>query len=280
MVDSGSNFLETRKKIRRRRFYLKIFFLLGFLAFLVFGTAFAVARAPFLKFERIVVVPESEKISGEPMYSPRVSSEEIVAYLEAEVLPERTLARVLGSKHFFSWPDAFHESDFLFFPRVKRARVEKNYAERTLTLKLTEREPVGVWCAAKQSPERCFWFDEDGIAFEKSFSVQGNLIVAVNDYSAHAVELGARVLSPQLTPGLLSILRVIRESELGFSEVRLNDIALQEIEARVYEGPKIYFSLRFPSENALGVIQSLAEKPEFWKLSYIDFRVENRAYYK
>ncbi|MEK7077437.1 MAG: hypothetical protein AAB967_04385, partial [Patescibacteria group bacterium] len=74
--------------------------------------------------------------------------------------------------------------------------------------------------------------------------------------------------------------RVLGEAGVNWKEVRLNDLRLQEVEARVYGGPRMRFSMRFPADNALGVIQSLMAKPEFPRLEYLDFRVERRAYYK
>ena len=39
-------------------------------------------------------------------------------------------------------------------------------------------------------------------------------------------------------------------------------------------------SLRFPADDDLAVLQSLMSKPSFNNLQYVDFRVENRAFYK
>jgi len=89
---------------------------------------------------------------------------------------------------------------------------------------------------------------------------------------------------------MFSVFDVLKASGIAPKEIRLNDLTLQEIEVDTYAGlpteasaktgPKLYFSLRFPSSNYLPVIQKFLSKPDFGKLQYLDFRVENRAYYK
>jgi hypothetical protein len=54
-----------------------------------------------------------------------------------------------------------------------------------------------------------------------------------------------------------------------------------------YDGPLLYFSLRFSPAYAAEAIRSLREDdaagklhPAFSALQYVDFRVENRVYYQ
>ncbi len=134
----------------------------------------------------------------------------------------------------------------------------------------------------------CFWFDKEGFLFKRSIGVQGSLIIVVNDYSQKNLGLNSRIVPPEFIPNLFSLFRVLSESGLGIREIRLNDLGLQEIEVDTYpstalgagDGPKLYFGLRFRPDNSLAVIRSLKNQSNFNALEYIDFRVENRAYYK
>jgi len=105
-------------------------------------------------------------------------------------------------------------------------------------------------------------------------------MVAIHDYSQSGLGLGKKVLPDPFMENLVSIVRAVVGSGVGVKEIALNDLALQEIVVTTYDGPALYFSLRFPADNDVPVLQGLMAKPGFGKLQYVDFRVENRAYYK
>jgi hypothetical protein len=133
---------------------------------------------------------------------------------------------------------------------------------------------------------RCFWFDADGVLFDRAPVAEGNIIRVIHDYSQKNIGLGALILPQQFVPNLFSILRVLDASGIGIEEIRLDDIGLEELNVITYNGPKLLFSLRFPSDNALTVLKKMTDRtatsslPDLKKLQYVDFRVENRAYYK
>ena len=81
-------------------------------------------------------------------------------------------------------------------------------------------------------------------------------------------------------PNLLSIISVLTQADFSIREIRLSDIGLQEIEARTYDGPTLYFSLRFSADNALAAMQDVFASMDVRDFDYIDFRVENRVFYE
>ncbi len=162
-----------------------------------------------------------------------------------------------------------------------------------------------------ESASSCFWFDSDGIIFKRAIEAEGNLIISVNDYSQKNVGLNRKILPNRFVSDIFSIFRAVSQSGLSVKEMRLNDLSLEEMEVDTYDGPsvdspaesllkagasasglpsdyggvskagpKIYFSLRFSADNVPEVIKSLKEKATFGNLQYVDFRVENRMYYK
>jgi len=146
---------------------------------------------------------------------------------------------------------------------------------------------------AVEESARCFWFDEDGVIFERAPDAEGSVIRIVHDYSQEHLGPGSTILPARFVPNLFSIFRVLAASGVGVAEVRLDDLDLEEIRVATYDGlpagqvgPTLYFSLRFPADNALAVMRSLTGGSSssiaagLHKLEYIDFRVENRAYYK
>jgi hypothetical protein len=102
----------------------------------------------------------------------------------------------------------------------------------------------------------------------------------VSDYSQDERKFGDKVLPERFLKNLFSILRVVESSRINPAEIRVSDLNLQEVEIRTYDGPRIYFSLRFPSDQTLPVLISLTNRPDFRNFYSVDFRVENRTYYK
>ncbi len=169
---------------------------------------------------------------------------------------------------------------------------------------VTERQPFAIWCemphyAARVDAagvgnatstagdlgnpitnEECFWFDASGTLFEKAYDTEGSALFAVHDYSQAGLGLTQQILPNIFITNFMSILDVVKQSGLTVKEIALKDLNLQEIDVATYEGPDVYFSLRFSAANDLPVLTNLMAKPGFAKLQYVDFRVENRAYYK
>ena len=116
--------------------------------------------------------------------------------------------------------------------------------------------------------------------FEQALNAEGALVRTVRDYSRSPISLGQRVLPANFFVNLRSVFDALDLGGIHAREVALSDIELQEVEVRTFEGPRILFSIRFPAENTLSVIKSLKEKVNFAALENLDFRVENRAYYR
>ena len=92
--------------------------------------------------------------------------------------------------------------------------------------------------------------------------------------------IGGNILPDIFVPDMLSIFDTLKISGITVKEIALNDLSLQEIDISTYDGPALYFSLRFSAEEDLQALQQLMGKPGFSSLQYVDFRTENRMYYK
>jgi hypothetical protein len=132
----------------------------------------------------------------------------------------------------------------------------------------------------RDSAYDCWWFDAEGVMFQKGLTAEGNLIRRVDDYTRRSLAPGSRVLGPSFMPPLVSIFHALEVSGVSVKEVRLSDAGLEELEISTYNGPKIFFSLRFGAQWTASVIISLRAEGNFSKLEYVDFRVEGRVYYK
>ncbi len=134
--------------------------------------------------------------------------------------------------------------------------------------------------AGPQLSASCWWFDEDGVLFKRALAAEGSLITTVDDYSQKNIGLGSSILPQEFISNAFSVFETLKSSGLNIEEIRLNNLTNEEVTVLTYDGPELYFSLRFSAANDLAVIRDLMSKPGFNNLDYIDFRVENRAYYK
>jgi hypothetical protein len=260
------------KKERRKKYFLLFWLLVGvYLVLLVAGLF--LFRSPFFHFQKFEVVGNE-----------RVSTEDVVGLLQARALQGawRPLKALLGLHSMLIWPDMLSESDLAFLPSVKSVILEKNYADRTITVIVKERQPYGIWCTDEDAggPVRCMWFDTEGVLFERAIAAQGGIIMTVHDHSQKSLPLRGNILPEALTPNIFSIFKVLAASDIDRNEIVLDDLALEEVKVTTHNGPELYFSLRFSAENDLAAIQDLMAKPGFGKLQYLDFRAENRVYYK
>jgi hypothetical protein len=274
---------DRRRKQKKRKKY--VWAIAGFLVvyFIALGIFYLIVRSPAFQAERITVEGNSA-----------VSTQQILNLLHASILrkgaaldePNSGLKALLGFNSLFIWPRALPSSTVGAIPQLAGVTITKNYFLHTITVTVTERQPFAVWCvmdaAAAQTGDDCYWFDNTGIAFEHTLDTEGGAISVIHDYSSStaALALGDPVLAAGFMPNLVSILNVLQQSGLAITDISLQDISLQQINVTTAVGPMLYFSLRFPADEELPVLQSLIAKSGFDKLQYVDFTVQNRAYYK
>ncbi len=183
--------------------------------------------------------------------------------------PDNMLFWIIGKKPDFTKVD---------LPFLASLNLETNLAGRDLEVSVKEREFFAVWCL---SDGHCFSIDQDGIVFAEAPEIQGSLILKINDENTRTLVLGNSVVPNNWWLGnVFESLRLIKARGFSVSSVKIKDFGLEEWEAQIYSGPSFYFSLNFVPENFSGVIDSVSKKLDLTKLSYLDFRVPGRIYYK
>ncbi len=140
---------------------------------------------------------------------------------------------------------------------------------------------VPVPAAASFGARECWWFDAEGIVVRKSPAVQGYLVPFVDEVATSRLAPGVPVFENEAVRShVLSLLMGLAKLRVPVSVLEIEDASLQEARVRVYGGPTILFSLRFAPDSALAGIAALQAKGQFTTFSQLDFRVENRVYYK
>ena len=302
VVNLEEQFSANKKRQRKIKRWIFVIVIIIVIVLFVWGAWWFVFRSGVFLVEAIVVRGNK-----------KISQEEVVQALEPKIIGSSRRASFLGARHMLSWPEGALTIDLTDTPIFKSAAIEKNYQEKKIIIHVVEREPYGVWCretkqgnvlqealpavqitssTASSSPERaqestlvgydsqCMWFDDDGTLYQQALAVQGSLIRAVYDYSGNDIALNAKILPEELISNLFSIFDALSRAGVSVQEVRYEDPKLQEVRVTTHDGPELYFGLRFSALYAPEVVLSLREKGELSKLKYIDFRVENRAYYR
>lgn len=303
-MNETNNYL-SRATARRRRRRAYIFFMAcGAAVFLLLGGgSWLFISSPLFKIGKI-------DIAGNNL----VSQSDVLNLLNTRITEGAWWKSLFGFGNMLVWPDKIiGAGDLVFYPAIKSVSISKNYFNRTVFVKIEERQPIGIWCyrgtqintginadtASSSSGPRqsaynpresatCWWFDDEGVIFRRSPTTQGNLIAIVKDYSQTGGGLNSKILPDRFMKNFLSVIRVMQKSSLNEKEILLKDLAVEEVEVLTGSGsdsggagsPKLYFSLRFPADSALAAIEHLQEKPGLKNLKYIDFRVENKVYYK
>lgn len=275
--------LQTDKERRRRKSKTRFFAITtSFLGLILISLAiYAVSYSDIFKIKKISVSGISD-----------ISSEKLTADLKEFLVNNSKISAFLGSDNILSW--IFNTKSFSEkWPQLAYLDVKKDFLKREINIEAAEREKFGLWCQLKEptindqqpTTERikiCFWFDKDGTVFLEAPMVETELLRRVEDFSGRDLKIGDAVLDKKFIVNLESIFSVLEQSGLKTKTISLTDIGLEEVivDASVGRSPKIYFSLKFSPEFALAAISELKKSGKWAGLQYIDFRSENRAYYK
>ncbi len=228
-------------------------FLLVIILFLGF-----IAGASFLNFKEI-------KISG----SSRIAGADILANLRVEKL-KNPFARYLGYGNMILWRDGELDLGDDFPVRVI---AENNVWERILEIKVEDRVRFLVWCRS----ERCYWVDDAGIVLEPAPIAEGQLISVVYDGGGNALVPGIGVFEDDSRfLRLKNILEIVGKNKIPVSKILIDG---DDVNMGTMWGTDFLFSLRFDS-FFVKALDQLMTRIKISKMAYIDFRVENKIYYK
>ncbi|MGC8776286.1 MAG: cell division protein FtsQ/DivIB [Minisyncoccia bacterium] len=242
-------------------------FLIGLIidAFIVFSL-YLIIYSPIFKIQEI-------KISG----NNQLSEKETMDFVIINLFNDSFFKKILTAKNILIWPNELKNNSKMFLV-LDKVLIKKDLINQKIEIIAQERKPVGLWCQTNES--QCYWFDNDGILFKKTIASEGGLILKIKDSSLHNLSLGSKILPDNFLKTFFQIIEVLKSSNLNFSEINLENLDLAELKVKNFNGPDIYFSLIFPPPDINQIITDFKNKNIFDKLEYLDFRVENRLYYK
>ena len=167
------------------------------------------------------------------------------------------------------------------FPEIMDLKISKNIFNKKLEINIQERESIGIFC--ETSKDMCFYFDKNGIVFEKAPDTSGGLIDLIKDYSQKEFKIGDEVLNKDLIDNILIIKNeLFQKIGLKVASFDIDSYPVEELRVVTNESWYILFSLNRDIKSQLLALEvALDEKIQNRSsLQYVDLRIENRIYYK
>lgn len=265
---------DERRQKHRRKFRIGASIALVFV--LLVGSLWFLFRSPFVAVGEV-------RVSG----NARLTQDEVEQAIIGAFGSRSFFARTFGLGHVLAWPGYVIVDRPDFLPEVERIELTRNILARRIDIAVREREPAGIWCLERKEPVQCFWFAQDGALYAPAPEAEGSIIHTISDHASEGVGLGKSPLPPDEMERLMEVLGVLSGAGLNIQDVRYENPALQELRVATYDGPSLYFSLRFSLVYAAEALRTLLDddakgklRPAFSALNYIDLRVENRVYYQ
>lgn len=193
------------------------------------------------------------------------------------------MRRLLGPRSLFFWPKGKFAINSRRLPALVYAEVEKDWQKKIVDIKAEERKPFGILCqnSDHQNSNGCYWFDEEGVLFDRSPSARGFLIPKVLDENQRNLSLNDQIFGkPEFTENLINLMKQMQKiTLLKPRSFIIKDLSLREIHVET-NGPELYFSLRSVPKNIEKILAGVNQQKKLLNLSYLDLRVENRIYHK
>lgn len=220
----------------------------------------------------VVVISEIFKVNVQIFGLQRLTKQQFLISVAGEVFQNR-LKGFLGLNNYFTWPSDLKLKE----PLIAGISVDKQLFKKKILVIVEERQPFGIWCV--NNPERCFWFDKEGVIFEPAPISEGYLILRIDSDSEQPLILGEAAVKPEFYHAIYDVLGFFSDSGLGVESYLLKN-QLQEFHIQLKNGPGIRFGYRFNSKGALDALNNFMQKEDWRKSDYIDLTVENRVYIK
>lgn len=196
-------------------------------------------------------------------------------YLQNKLLENKWKA-LIGKEHILFWLGRVSEISSL--PFIKEVNKETNIWNKTVKISLTLREPEGVIC---EKEGNCYFFDKEGKVFLKAPQTEGPLFLKINDKTGRKIVLGQYVFpKKEWLSNFYSIVSVMKNNGFKIAESGVEDFQKEEWYLKITEGTIFLFNFNFVPERFEYILENLSNKINFKNTVYVDFRVENRIYYK
>lgn len=245
---------ERRRGRNRRLKYLSAFSCLILLfIFLITGL-----RSSYITFEDIIIRGASE-----------AQSKELRSQIISDKL-SRVSGKVLGYANFLLWQGDLTGVDMHQYENIV---VKPDFSNRKVLIEVVGKKREMIGCIT----EKCFWISRDGAILDNAPESNGQLMESVR-FENESIISDKYVLIKSNFDNLLKIIDIFQANSL---RIESNTVTKEnELNVKLLNGPNISFSLKNNTDFIEPVIKKLQNDKKILNLTYIDFRIENKAYYK
>lgn len=166
------------------------------------------------------------------------------------------------------------------FVKIESLKITRK-SRHEILVEIKERQPVGIWCFFKD--DKCFYYDQTGLAFEETSDSEGFIYTKVIDQQGKA-DLGSQVALDTWVDSVNLAAKLLKKGGLDAAEFVIPKDSADEFQARVSGGWKILFSTATDiGEQINSFLSFLKSKPNLSRqtnIEYFDLTVQDRIYYK
>lgn len=167
------------------------------------------------------------------------------------------------------------------FPSIEDAEVKKKFPQ-TITLKIKERKPFGVFCLPAQAGgNKCFFLDKNGIIFEETLNIPQGIFVIYQEQVNNEMLAGNQILDEKTLNAIGKVQSNLKNNfQIGIKKVLVKDVLV----FTTSENWQIYFDVASDIDAQIIKMNALLQteiQPNTRKnLQYIYLQYKDRAYYK
>ncbi|MBI1975007.1 MAG: hypothetical protein HYS57_01450 [Parcubacteria group bacterium] len=257
------------ERIKRRRLRK------AFRTVAVGGVCFGVGFLVWLGFFSPLLTVGTVRVEG----SADVEREGIVKAAESMMIGKKY--GIFPKNHPLFIDERFLEATLVnTFTQFASVKVGYNFFDDTLDLRVVVRKPVAHWCGRSQ----CFLIDQQGVIYAKAGEREGSLTLVIRDEVERNARIGMKVL-PAVWMDFFSTLRDYLKPIAWVTSVTIEEESLGAHYARfhVVDGWDLVVDVDSDPSRISQMVKTLFEREigeKVKRLSYIDLRTPNRAYYK
>ncbi|MBI3459047.1 hypothetical protein HY061_02170 [Candidatus Azambacteria bacterium] len=200
-------------------------------------------------------------------------------------------------------------NDYLInnFLEIDSIDIEKNFLKKKLTIKISAREGIGIFCSSpiiKESDASatsqksinleskiqnsksplCYWFDKNAFLFKETPELIGALVLRITDERGEEFKLKSKPFDKKMVNVFINFKDLIKK----YVNFEINDFLITpELYPDLLARTTLGFDIKFESERyeeALIKFREIIDKkiPEInlQKIKYFDLRTKDRLYYK
>lgn len=254
---------------RRKRFNVSRFSLFFFviLAFVCVGILYIILFSDFLRVKSIRV--EGSRLVESPI---------LISALVSQLHSHGGFSGMLGQDNILFWMFRDDIPSIQWMPEVRDIHISPSFSKRTVNISVTERAVKSVVCGGLSL--ECYAIDGDGFVFSRVPWIEGTLIPRFEEGGTHIV-IGKRYFKKtEWFDNVFLTLSILEKNKLIPSSLNMSDDGTEEWEVTLSSGTAFYFSLNFVPENFEEIMRDIITRGGLDGVSYFDFRVQGRVYYK